>query len=707
MTAPAEKSHAGEKHSGGLAQVVRWLTEERPITGPDDAGFVPGAPRRATGWKYGAPPPPPPKPDIEPDLLAEVRIGPAPRCAVAGETIALSVSLVNARGGIYLGWPIKLEWSSSDSSIATVNEYGIVEVLARGRVEITCTCEGKSGSVLLTVVEPAVAVAVGLPVPARLRPAPAAPRPKWSRPKRPSAPIGSPAREPSATPADESAPIATELAAETTATTPEAVATARVSAPEAMPESPVDTANVGPVVEPASATSEQPELPLVARSPASSLSASSMGSEPPTGSPQPTRAARPAPPSRAASGRTTPVLPAPASVIPARSHTIAVAADLPAQPPPIYRRSVERGSVKHGPLRSLALSRGTRRFLFRVAVGAATGAVIAILLSRSPEEVFVVDADPAGAQADAAGPTAVRRTSVARTGARAGITLPASVTASPLAPSTPALADTSKSAPLTGTANRVVSEAAGSAALAAASDDRASAPSSVSAPAAPAPTPTVTRVVVASSPSQLTEGETVRLSAAGVDDRGAAVSDAAVTWKSENEDVAIVDPDGVVTARRPGTVTIVATSDGRTGRVTLSVGARRAAEAPPVAGENGAAAAAQVIRARIDEFVTALRERNSSRLAAMYNAESAQDRKNLQALLERLRRPEARLKATDPALGALEVREMEAGVDFQVAMSWTTSFGRVRSQTSAFRAVLEPGDGGWRLVSIRSLGKID
>jgi hypothetical protein len=31
----------------------------------------------------------------------------------------------------------------------------------------------------------------------------------------------------------------------------------------------------------------------------------------------------------------------------------------------------------------------------------------------------------------------------------------------------------------------------------------------------------------------------------------------------------------------------------------------------------------------------------------------------------------------------------------------------VRSHTATFRAVLEPGDGGWRLVAIRAVGKIE
>jgi hypothetical protein len=191
-----------------------------------------------------------------------------------------------------------------------------------------------------------------------------------------------------------------------------------------------------------------------------------------------------------------------------------------------------------------------------------------------------------------------------------------------------------------------------------------------------------------------------------------------VTWRSENGDVAVVDESGVVTARKAGTVTIVATSEGRSGRVTLTVGPRRAPPAPESAPrptparaepvrERGTAAAAEALRARVDEFVQALRERNAARVAELYNPASAEDRRNLQQLLERLRRPEARLKASDARLGSTQIGELETTGDFDVPMSWTTSFGRVRSQTSTFRAVLEPAEGGWRVVAIRAVAKID
>ena len=113
---------------------------------------------------------------------------------------------------------------------------------------------------------------------------------------------------------------------------------------------------------------------------------------------------------------------------------------LATEPAPVYRRSVERGSVRHTGLAPLALSRGTRRVLFRIAVGAATGAIIAIVLTRSPEDVFFVEPElSAGVAGSTRGATPVRST-VARADVRpaAGISAPVGLASLP----TPRLADT-------------------------------------------------------------------------------------------------------------------------------------------------------------------------------------------------------------------------------------------------------------------------
>jgi Bacterial Ig-like domain (group 2) len=572
MTAPAENRPDAAKPSGGLAQLVRWLNDERPMAGADDVSFVAAAPRRTGRWVHGAPAAAPPGSDDGVDSLAHVRVGPAPRCAVAGEMIALSVALIADNGATFLGWPVRLEWSSSDHSVATVTAGGVVHVHAPGRVQLTCRCEGKTGSVWLTVVEPALAASVGLPVPGRAFPA----------------------------------------------------------------------------------------LPLA---------------EVKSG------------------GR--------------------------AQPPSVAAAAPPRSA--------LALTRSRRRALVRVAGGAATGAMIALVLSQSPEDYFVVGAEPGPTDA-AETPTAAARSVTHHALSLGASRAAAGALASVAGPASAPLGDTSKGMLLRESDGRVVSVSAGSTALGSPSKpsttgttgSRASThPSGTTTAVAavvPAPPQAIARVAVASSPATLAEGESVRLAAATFDDRGEAVAGRTVSWSSENRDIATVDETGIVTAHRAGTVTIVASSEGRVGRVTLTVGARRnppsTAEvatpaAAPARREAGAPVVTQLIRARIDEFVQALRERDGARVAELYAAESPQDRKNLQVLLERLRRPETRFKTADPQLASPEVREMEAAGEFQLPMSWTTPFGRVRNQTPTFRATLEPGDGGWRLVGIRAVGKLD
>src|SRR5207245_5996682 len=53
-----------------------------------------------------------------------------------------------------------------------------------------------------------------------------------------------------------------------------------------------------------------------------------------------------------------------------------------------------------------------------------------------------------------------------------------------------------------------------------------------------------------------------------------AVDGIGVTWTSSNSTVATIDPTGLATGRSPGTTTITATSGGRSGSTTLTVGGR-------------------------------------------------------------------------------------------------------------------------------------
>jgi len=112
--------------------------------------------------------------------------------------------------------------------------------------------------------------------------------------------------------------------------------------------------------------------------------------------------------------------------------------------------------------------------------------------------------------------------------------------------------------------------AAGAATVTATSDGR-SGQSAVTVTVPPVQTVTVTPAV-----DTLALGATRSKSAVLRDAAGALLTDRTVAWTSSNVTIATVSSTGVVTARAPGTASIVATSEGRVGAATVVVLARLA-----------------------------------------------------------------------------------------------------------------------------------
>lgn len=81
----------------------------------------------------------------------------------------------------------------------------------------------------------------------------------------------------------------------------------------------------------------------------------------------------------------------------------------------------------------------------------------------------------------------------------------------------------------------------------------------------------VATIVVMPEQAALLVDQTLALEAEALDENGNPVSDAAVSWSSSDPDIASVSGAGIVTAIAPGSVTITATSDGRSGAAELSV----------------------------------------------------------------------------------------------------------------------------------------
>ena len=91
--------------------------------------------------------------------------------------------------------------------------------------------------------------------------------------------------------------------------------------------------------------------------------------------------------------------------------------------------------------------------------------------------------------------------------------------------------------------------------------------------------PPVATVTILSGDQQLVIADTVRLEAIAHAAGGVPLPDRPIAWRSEEPAVATVDAAGLVTAVAPGATVVVATSEGRAGRVRVDV--RRADEPLP------------------------------------------------------------------------------------------------------------------------------
>ncbi|WP_284352167.1 beta strand repeat-containing protein [Roseisolibacter agri] len=121
------------------------------------------------------------------------------------------------------------------------------------------------------------------------------------------------------------------------------------------------------------------------------------------------------------------------------------------------------------------------------------------------------------------------------------------------------------------TAGVVTAVAAGSATISATSEGQTGS-AAVTVTAAPPPTPApVVSVAVSPSTLALQTGATGQLSATPRDASGNALTGRTITWSTSNASVATVSSAGVVTAVGPGSATITATSEGRTGSAAVTV----------------------------------------------------------------------------------------------------------------------------------------
>lgn len=98
---------------------------------------------------------------VNPTPVASVRLSPAHRAMLVGQTVQLVAEPLDGGGNVLAGRPVT--WTSSDASVATVTATGVVTALASGAAIITASSEGKSAVASITVAQVPVASVVVTP----------------------------------------------------------------------------------------------------------------------------------------------------------------------------------------------------------------------------------------------------------------------------------------------------------------------------------------------------------------------------------------------------------------------------------------------------------------------------------------------------------------------------------------------------------------
>jgi hypothetical protein len=190
--------------------------------------------------------------------------------------------------------------------------------------------------------------------------------------------------------------------------------------------------------------------------------------------------------------------------------------------------------------------------------------------------------------------------------------------------------------------------------------------------------PVVTTILVKSPTGPLQVGATVTLSAEVRDQSDVAIAGKTLTWSTANAAVASVSSAGVVTGEGPGTTTISASVDGKTGSVTITV-SQAAVSVVAIAPLTGPAVAGETT-----PLTVVLSDRNGTVLSGRRITWSSS------APIVAAVDVNGRLSAASP--GATTVTAQSEGVSGTLAVTVTPAPGSIAPAiTSVSPATLAPG----------------
>ena len=198
---PSGPVHAGDrvqlsavtqdKHHETLKRAVAWMTSAANVATVSESGVLsakaPGMVlvfAEADGSRGSI------EISVAPTRVARLRPTMAPDSLAVGGRFALGATPLDARDGLLLERHVV--WSSGNPKVATVTPDGVVTAVSPGHVDLTCSCEGRTASVEITVegLDNSGAGIAGVPTPAEQLPAPAKPHPVPERPAAAPAPRG-------------------------------------------------------------------------------------------------------------------------------------------------------------------------------------------------------------------------------------------------------------------------------------------------------------------------------------------------------------------------------------------------------------------------------------------------------------------------------------------------------------------------------------
>ncbi len=215
-------------------------------------------------------------------------------------------------------------------------------------------------------------------------------------------------------------------------------------------------------------------------------------------------------------------------------------------------------------------------------------------------------------------------------------------------------------------------------------------------------------------------GDTLTLRAELQDQHDKRLSDRPIAWESSDDEVAGVDPaSGAIDARAPGSVNITATSEGKSGQVSLTVlpeprtgrpepasdTAAPPAEAPST---NDVAAERELVMDRmktgVEQCYGALQQKDVARLAELYKSATKSDQEKLKRLSRILRTNEWAAQVGERVDGTQRFDSATAAMDFSFQLTWKDAFGGRLSSKPVFRVEFAKNGDSWDLSSCRIVG---